>query len=279
MIDAGMIEVCAPHVAPATIQHIIRVESGGDPLAININPKGVPGGVRLQRKPTTAAEAAKTVNALLARYPPSQYPNFSIDLGLMQVNTKNLPKLGYSVEEMFAPCTNVAAGASVLTNFYRSAVRSHAPGQPALLAALSAYNTGSFTSGFRNGYVAKYTNGAQPAAVRVQRAEPFDPFTEETTVFIRQENQAMTATRKESPVFSRSVADAAIPGVQVEVDAADAEQLGAFEESAIGDADAWDANADLDAADTTPAAAARDLAAGNVVALKDHVKQGGNDVE
>ena len=254
MIAMEMIEVCAPHVAPATVQRIIKVESGNDPLAINVNKGARP------RKPRTAAEAAAIVKRILA----TSGPEVSVDMGLMQVNSRNLAALGYTVEEMFEPCTNIAAGASVLTAFYRRAAVNFGPGQSALMAALSAYNTGSFTAGFSNGYVARYT-GAQPRSVS-QRIAALDPFTAETTVFIRQEKATMQTN---TPVISTNFNDTAIAGVQVEVDADAAEHLGAFAETALSDADAWDANADLDAADTTPASAAHVMGrpASNVVAF------------
>jgi hypothetical protein len=50
-------------------------------------------------------------------------------------------------------------------------------------------------------------------------------------------------------VISSSVADLLVPGVVVEVDAAEAESLGAFEETALTEAEAWDANADLEPTD------------------------------
>jgi hypothetical protein len=47
-------------------------------------------------------------------------------------------------------------------------------------------------------------------------------------------------------LLSDDIADLMVPGVVVEVDAADAESLGAFEETALTEAEAWDANADLE---------------------------------
>jgi hypothetical protein len=47
-------------------------------------------------------------------------------------------------------------------------------------------------------------------------------------------------------LLSDDIADLLVPGVVVEVDAAEAESLGAFEETALTEAEAWDANADLD---------------------------------
>ena len=47
-------------------------------------------------------------------------------------------------------------------------------------------------------------------------------------------------------MLSNDFADLMVPGVVVEVDACEAESLGAFEETALSEADAWDANTDLE---------------------------------
>jgi len=47
-------------------------------------------------------------------------------------------------------------------------------------------------------------------------------------------------------ILSTSPDDLLIPGVVVELDAHEADALGAFEENALGEAEAWEANADLD---------------------------------
>ena len=47
-------------------------------------------------------------------------------------------------------------------------------------------------------------------------------------------------------LLSDDLADLLVPGVVVELDAHEAERLGAFEETALTEADAWDANADLE---------------------------------
>ena len=49
-----------------------------------------------------------------------------------------------------------------------------------------------------------------------------------------------------SALLSDNIADLLVPGVMVEVDVAEAESLGAFEETALTEAEAWDANADLE---------------------------------
>lgn len=159
MIPAALL-ACALNVAPVTLEAVARVESGGNPLALNVNRLQGP-----QPHPASAAEAVRIAESYIAR-------GFSVDLGLMQVNSRNLPALGYTVGQVLDPCTNIAAGGRILTANYADAARRMGEGQPALQAALSAYNTGSFSAGFLNGYVAKYVGpGGVPAlAGGVRRA-------------------------------------------------------------------------------------------------------------
>lgn len=248
MIELMM--ACAPAVAPETIRQIIHVESRGNPLAINVN-KG-----RLERQPKDAADAAVLAKGYIEQ-------GYTVDLGLMQINSTNVARLGYRIEDMFDPCKNIAAGARVLSEFYARAKPSHSDEQAALRAALSAYNTGSFTNGFSNGYVARY--GAVPSSVdgpvvlaRLPLANMPDPFTAATTVafhrpaILKKEGTAMTI--KTDPVISQSPEDAATPGVQVEYTPEEADMNGAFEETAMSEEDAWAANAEIAAQDTASTA-------------------------
>lgn len=237
MIGIELMMACAPAVAPQTIQQIIHVESRGNELAINVN-KG-----KLGRQPTDAADAAALAKEYIQK-------GYSVDLGLMQINSKNLAGLGYTVEDMFEPCKNLAAGARVLSTFYANARPKYETEQDALRAALSAYNTGNFINGFTNGYLALYGQSSGP--VTLTRINPFTadsavPFNLPTKGGIMPDTQHRTEQVK--PVISQSEADAATPGVQVEYSAAEAERNGAFEETALSEADAWEANADLQAAD------------------------------
>jgi len=152
MIDlAGLIHECAPGVAPATIQAIIRTESSFNPLALNVN-----GNVRLQSQPKTAAQAASWSQWLIDR-------GYSIDMGLMQINSRNLERLNLTPAEVFDPCQNIRAGATILTADYKRAAKIHGDGTKALLHAISSYNTGTFDRGFRNGYVAKVVSHSSDA--------------------------------------------------------------------------------------------------------------------
>jgi type IV secretion system protein VirB1 len=137
-------------VHPYTMQQVVRVESGGDPLAINVN--GLP--ARLQPHPRTTAEAVAAAHRWIGA-------GYRVDLGLTQITDRNLPALHLTIEQVLGTvdsvvCTNIAAGGAILAADYGRAVERYGQGQPALQAALSAYNTGTFTAGFHNGYISRY---------------------------------------------------------------------------------------------------------------------------
>jgi len=91
------------------------------------------------------------------------------------LNSRNLARLGYSIEDALQPCKNLAGGGIILSEFYGDAVRIFGEGQAALKAALSAYNTGNFYQGAA--YVArcysvpaiKLFPTARPVTVAVNR--------------------------------------------------------------------------------------------------------------
>ena len=164
-----LILACAPGVAPTTIQEIIRVESDGNPIAVNINTKD---GVHYSyKKPKTKQQAIALSHAAIAA-------GHTVDMGYMQVNSANLNSLGYTVGDMFHECTNLKAGSHILKTAYSDAAAIHGPGQKALRAALSRYNTGSFSRGFYNGYLAKYMNLPTKPVIRAA-----NPYTAETSVW------------------------------------------------------------------------------------------------
>lgn len=179
---------CAPNVAPVTLEAVISVESSGNPVAVHVN--------ELRAQPTPprdAKEAAAIAMQYIAR-------GYSVDLGLMQVNSRNLAVLGVTVEQVLDPCNNIRSGAIILTADYAEAARTRGEGQLALKAALSAYNTGDFYQGFANGYVARYYGpGGIPApgvvvreaqaTVRAPRrgvASASNPYTADTNVLARE---------------------------------------------------------------------------------------------
>lgn len=140
MIDVALIQLCAPRVAVETVERIIQVESAGDRYAINVNGVG-------RVHSDSPEEAIANAQYLIGE-------GYSVDLGLMQINSAHLPELNLSVSQIFEPCTNLKAGAQILEAAYRDALAVFGPGQKALQAALSMYNTGDPLKGFINGYVA-----------------------------------------------------------------------------------------------------------------------------
>lgn len=149
--------VCAPAVAPQTLLAVVQVESGLDPLAIGVN------GARPEHlsfaDPQAAARAA---HLLIAE-------GRNVDLGLGQINVRNLAPLDLSVEEAFDPCRNLAASAAVLRAAYVRAAPQPGAEQAALRTALSYYNTGGPDRGFANGYVARVTAAALPSMPEIVR--------------------------------------------------------------------------------------------------------------
>jgi type IV secretion system protein VirB1 len=131
---------CSPTVAPDTLLAIAGQESELHVYLVHDNTTDI----RFEAE--TVPEAVAKSRSLLAR-------GHSLDLGLMQINSRNLGWLGVSLEDVFEPCTNVAAGGKVLERAYRDALAAGASGAPALKMALSAYNTGDALAGVANGYV------------------------------------------------------------------------------------------------------------------------------
>lgn len=137
---------CAPNVAPETVAAIVMTESRGNEFALNVN--GAP------RPPAqkNAGDAAATARRYIAA-------GHSVDLGLGQINSRNMRSLGLTWANVFDPCTNIAALGRILSRNYQVAVPGREP-QAALRVALSLYNTGSPQRGFRNGYVARVVANA-----------------------------------------------------------------------------------------------------------------------
>jgi type IV secretion system protein VirB1 len=142
----GLASQCAPNVAPQTVAAIVQTESRGKPFALNVN------GTRQPAPQLNVVDAAATAR----RYVTAGY---SVDLGLGQINSRNMRKLGLTLETVFDPCTNIAALGQVLSQNYQAVAGGRHP-QTALRLAISLYNTGSTSRGFRNGYVAKVVGNA-----------------------------------------------------------------------------------------------------------------------
>lgn len=156
----GLAQSCAPSVAPETLLSVVRTESGFDPFTIGIN-----GRPHRALHPATIKAAVSLAEGLLAR-------GENLDLGLAQINSRNLPRLGLTLRTAFDPCRNLAGGARVLTANYLSAQRGALEAQTALRAALSVYNTGDPVRGLRNGYVTKVQAAAAVVVPAIAATRP-----------------------------------------------------------------------------------------------------------
>ena len=132
---------CGPDVAPSTLASIARTESRFQPLTINDNT------IRVEGVPATRAVAVQIATRLLEA-------GHSVDLGVMQINSRNFTRLGLTPDTAFDPCRSIAAASAILVGAYTGGVN-HGAEQSALRAAISDYNTGSPLLGFENGYVHK----------------------------------------------------------------------------------------------------------------------------
>jgi type IV secretion system protein VirB1 len=155
---AAMMQRCAPNVHPTTLGAIVKTESSGRMYVLLDNgPANLPFSVRKTMLrtiyPESAAEAATVARDLIAR-------GHLVDMGLTQLNNRNLAGLGLTVEQALDPCTNLWAGGTILSNFYANASKQYRDQQSALMAAISAYNTGDFERGLNNGYVSTVIRNA-----------------------------------------------------------------------------------------------------------------------
>lgn len=140
-------ENCAPSVAPEIMEKLVRAESGFNRFAIGVN-----GAEHRSYFPNSQNEAAQIARDLIAQ-------GHSIDMGLGQINSANLEWLELTVESVFDSCTNLKASELVLRDGYDRARKQGSDPETALHQALSAYNTGTFTRGFSNGYVERVMGG------------------------------------------------------------------------------------------------------------------------
>ena len=150
MLALALLQQCAPAIDPIVAQAIVKTESSFNHLAIGVNKGG-----RISQ-PKDYKQAVVTATRLINS-------GGNIDLGLAQINSKNLSWLKLPVESAFDPCANLKAMQTVYSHCYERAGNSGLGTR--MQRAFSCYNTGNMTRGFKNGYVTKVTknyNELQP---------------------------------------------------------------------------------------------------------------------
>ena len=120
---------CAPMVAPSTMAAIVRVESGGNPMAMWNN------STRSMVIPGSRAQAIQYLRKAMAA-------GQRVDVGLAQVDTGNFSAFGLTPRTAFNACTNLRAGSEILHMDWQQARENGYRGQQALYHAFEAYNSG-----------------------------------------------------------------------------------------------------------------------------------------
>ncbi|WP_455476950.1 lytic transglycosylase domain-containing protein [Bartonella sp. B41] len=189
---------CAPEIHPTTLSAIVMQESRGNVHAIGINGKK-----KLSRQPSTRKEAIAIAEQLKRN-------GYNFDVGLGQINVKNLAWLGMSLSDLFDPCKNLKAMQIVLTHCYERATSKYSPEQKALRAALSCYNTGNFERGFTNAYVQKVVSHV---GVKVPELIPMNDNSQEFEQLSTTTQEKMivadpSATSKDKPIDAFTKTDA-----------------------------------------------------------------------
>ena len=143
MIDFDVLaHQSAPDTHPEVLRAVVYVESGMNPWAIYDNTK---------KKGFSAKNKNHAVNIASGLIKQGH----SLDLGLGQINSRNLKALKLSIRDVFDPCINIKAAETILGWGYNRALKKQHSTHLPLLRALSTYNTGTLDKGFRNGYVRK----------------------------------------------------------------------------------------------------------------------------
>jgi type IV secretion system protein VirB1 len=136
---AVLVAQCSPGIPANVIEAVALTESGNDPWAIHDNTTG-------QTLLSVSLDSAQASAGVLIGQ------GHSVDIGLMQINSRNFSALGLTAGEAFDPCTSLAGGAEVLRAAFGGNNSGGAEEEVALLLALSRYNTGTPFKGILNGY-------------------------------------------------------------------------------------------------------------------------------
>jgi type IV secretion system protein VirB1 len=153
----ALVQQCAPTVHPTTMMRVIGVESMRRENAIGYKITKEGKTYTLTKQPRNKNEAISWASWLYAN-------GYVFDAGIAQVNSTQFARFHATPANIFDACTNIYIGSRILTEFYGNAVKKYGEGNSALFAALSAYNSGNFYTGFSNGYVQKILTGSPPSA-------------------------------------------------------------------------------------------------------------------
>lgn len=144
MIEYALLAACLEHGTEHNlIQAIAKQESNYYASALYINKWELD-----QFSKLNVDEAVLVAEKMVAE-------GYTVDVGLMGINSWNIERFGLTVRETYDPCTNINIGEQILFDNIQHAESLGHSGHDAIRVALSMYNTGSVHRGFKNGYVEK----------------------------------------------------------------------------------------------------------------------------
>jgi hypothetical protein len=150
--DAEMME-CAPKVPIDVLKKIVGHESSGNPLALGLNSNLL----QLKSQPKNKQEAEELIRVLDAA-------GLSYDVGVGQVNNKNLSRWGVDPKTALDVCQNLEYAQKVYVDC--------ADRYGSVTEILSCYNTNDPFKGVKNGYVSKVLGGGH--ARNIKKAKTVD---------------------------------------------------------------------------------------------------------
>lgn len=135
MIDLlALAQECAPDLPPAVVVAIAKKESAGNVFAV--------GHASVTKQPQNFGDAVQIMDDLAQagkRY----------DAGLMQISSANFEWLGLDNVSVLSPCENIAAAQKIILEN----LRLDGAQAESFFNAISRYNTGNASYGYKNGYV------------------------------------------------------------------------------------------------------------------------------
>lgn len=153
----ALIHQCTPaHVSVETMGKLITVESTRRANLIGYKVVRDDGKVFfLTKQPANRGEAVAWATWFYEK-------GYKFDAGPSQINSTNFARFGLTPATVFDLCSNIKVGGEILSECYDRALKQYRDQQIAVRRALSCYQSGNFSTGFKTGYVAKVVRAEFP---------------------------------------------------------------------------------------------------------------------
>lgn len=133
-----LLNACQTQVDASILKRLIDNESSRNPYAIAVV------GASSVNQPNNLDDAIQIATQL-------EKDGFNYSLGLMQINKKNFPAYGLTIDTAFDACTNIEVGADIFAQCYHRATKQspEKTHQEHLDDAASCYYSGNFSRGYQ----------------------------------------------------------------------------------------------------------------------------------